>query len=101
MEQLQRPWPYGVGHIHYNEKTRPEVVQPRKVCASNDRMLMEGLRPSGVPLVGGMVALCAPKQTAKRSRGGEGTRIQSSPSWYLDRASARTLCLRGIHSIQS
>ncbi len=41
MEQLQRPWPYGVGHIHYNETTRPEVVQPRKVYASNDRMLME------------------------------------------------------------
>jgi len=41
MEQLQRPWPYGVGHIHYNEKTRPEVVQPRKVYASNDRILME------------------------------------------------------------
>ena len=32
MEQLQRPWPYGVGHIHYNEKTRPEVVHQKGIC---------------------------------------------------------------------
>ena len=46
MQQLQRLWPNVVGHIHYNEKTRPKVVQPRKVYASNDGMLMESLRPA-------------------------------------------------------
>ena len=30
----------GLAHILYNGKTRPEVVQPRKVYARNDRMLM-------------------------------------------------------------
>ena len=46
--------------------------------------VMELLRPAvggmlcqtGGPLVGGMVALCAPEQTVRRSQGGvEGTRI--------------------------